>query len=120
MVWTLICSATAAALGLMYVAALLAGEATRREGMRLYKRLLVEQTFRDLLPTTRPAWEAAARYAEMLTAMDEAQAAEILRRAADASRRRADRMEAVRRVMAEAERPAAAARSTEAASRREA
>lgn len=103
--WTLTCALAAATLSLLYIAALLTSEAARRDAFRLYKRLVFEKTFRDLLPTTRPAWESAALYAETLATMDERRAADLLRRAADASRRRADRMEAVRKVMAEIEKP---------------
>lgn len=103
--WTLACSTVAALLATLYVAVLLAGEAARREAFLLFKRLLFEKTFREILPTTRPAWEAAARYAEILSGLDEDRAADLIRRAADASRRKADRMDAVRRVMMELEKP---------------
>lgn len=99
--WTFACAAAAAALGLLYTFALLAGEAARRESLRVFRRLLLERSLRDILPTTRPAWESAARYADSLSRLGAAHAADLLRRAADASRRRADRMEAVKLILDE-------------------
>lgn len=107
--WSLSCAAFGAGLAIFLSATVLAGEAARREALQVYRRLLFEKSLRDLLPTTRPAWEAAARYAGQLTEMDESRAADLLRRAADASRRKADRLEAVRRALAELDRPPAKA-----------
>ena len=106
-VWTMGCATAAAVLGLLFVLALLAGEAARREAFLLYKRLVFEKTLRENLPTTRPAWDAAARWAETLSKIDEGRAADLIRRATDASRRKADRLDAVARVMAELTRPPA-------------
>jgi hypothetical protein len=102
--WTIACAAAAAALGLLYTLTLLAGEASRRDSLRIFRRLLLEKSLRDILPTTRLGWEAAARWADALSRMDAARAADLLRIAADASRRRADRLEAVRKVLDEIER----------------
>lgn len=107
--WTAACAALGALLALFLSATVLAGEVSRREALKIYRRLLIEKSLRDLLPTTRPAWEAASRYAGQLGEMDEARAADLLRRAADASRRKADRLEAVRRALAELDAPAARA-----------
>ena len=100
-VWTVACASFGAVLALTLAASVLAGEASRRDALQIYRRLLFEKSLRDLLPTTRPAWETAARYAGQLCDMDEARAADLLRRAADASRRKADRLEAVRRALSE-------------------
>ncbi|KAF0242802.1 MAG: hypothetical protein FD180_3741 [Planctomycetota bacterium] len=102
--WTIACASLGALLALFLAASVLAGEAARREALQVYRRLLFEKSLRDLLPTTRPAWETAARYAGQLSDMEEYRAAELLRRAADASRRKADRLEAVRRALAELDR----------------
>lgn len=102
--WTIACASLGAGLALFLAASVLAGEAARRDALQIYRRLLFEKSLRDLLPTTRPAWETAARYAGQLSDMDELRAAELLRRAADASRRKADRLEAVRRALSELER----------------
>ncbi|NUN47891.1 MAG: hypothetical protein HUU15_03575 [Candidatus Brocadiae bacterium] len=85
----------------LVVAAAFAGAGARKEALAVYKRLLLEKSLRELLPTTRSAWELAAHWADRLSAMEDARAADLLKRAADASRRKADRMEAVRRVLAE-------------------
>ncbi|MCE9584276.1 MAG: hypothetical protein K8T20_17455 [Planctomycetes bacterium] len=105
--WTVLCASLGAGLALFLAATVLAGEAARREAFVIYRRLLFEKSLRDILPTTRPAWEAAARYAEQLCGMEETRAADLLRRAADASRRKADRLDAVRKALAELDRPGA-------------
>jgi hypothetical protein len=103
-VWTIACASFGAVLAIFLAMSVLAGEASRREALQIYRRLLFEKSLRDLLPTTRPAWETAARYAGQLCDMEESRAADLLKRAADASRRKADRLEAVRRALADLDR----------------